>query len=97
GDAMVNGQVPYADFSVEYPPAALPVFAVPSLVVSRGAAQNDYDRVFGFLMAICGAATIGLVAYTLVRDGAGTARDAAACAFVALAPLALGSVLLTRF
>lgn len=97
GDAMVNGQVPYADFSVEYPPAALPVFAVPSLVVSRGAAQKDYDRVFGFLMAVCGAATIGLVAYMLVRDGAGSGRVAAACCFVALAPLALGSVLLTRF
>jgi Glycosyltransferase family 87 len=97
GDAMVDGKVPYADFSVEYPPAALPAFAVPSLVVSRGASQADYDRVFGFLMAVCGAATIVLVAYVLARVGAGTGRIAAACAFVALAPLALGSVVLTRF
>jgi len=97
GDAMVDGQVPYDDFSVEYPPAALPVFAVPSLVVSRGASLADYDRAFGFLMAICGAAVIGLVAYALARDRAGPARIAVACAFVALAPLALGSVVLTRF
>ena len=97
GDAMVNGQVPYADFSVEYPPAALPAFVVPSLVVSGGASERDYDRVFGFLMAICGAAAIALVAVTLVRDRAAPARLAAAAAFVALAPLALGSVVLTRF
>lgn len=97
GDAMVHGQVPYADFSVEYPPAALPVFVLPSLVVSTGASLSDYDRAFGFLMALCGAATIALVAYTLTRDRAEPERIAAACALVALAPLALGSVVLTRF
>jgi Glycosyltransferase family 87 len=97
GDAIVNGQVPYSDFSVEYPPAALPVFAAPSLVVSPDASLADYERVFGFLMALCGAATIALVAYTLAREGTGAGRIAGACAFVALAPLALGSVLLTRF
>jgi hypothetical protein len=97
GDAMVDGQVPYDDFSVEYPPAALPVFALPSVIVSRGASLDDYDRAFGFLMAICGAAAIALVAYALVRDRAGPARVAVACAFVALSPLALGSVVLTRF
>ena len=32
GDAIANGQVPYRDFQLEYPPAALPVFALPSLL-----------------------------------------------------------------
>ena len=27
GDAMVDGQVPYRDFRLEYPPGALPAFA----------------------------------------------------------------------
>ena len=75
GDAMLDGQVPYDDFSVEYPPAALPVFALPSVIVSRGASLDDYDRAFGFLMAICGAAAIVLVAYALVRDRAGPATS----------------------
>jgi hypothetical protein len=97
GDAMVDGQVPYSDFSVEYPPAALPVFALPSLVVSRGASLDDYDRAFGLLMALCGAGAIALVAYALVRDRAGPMRLALACGALALAPLALGSVMLTRF
>ena len=70
---------------------------LPSLIVSRGAAQDSYDRAFGFLMAICGAVAVALVAVTLVRDRAGTARLAAGCALAALAPLALGSVVLTRF
>jgi Glycosyltransferase family 87 len=97
GDAIVDGRVPYRDFTVEYPPAALPAFALPSLVVSRGGSQDSYGRAFGFLMAICGAAAVVLVAVTLVRDRAGTARLAAGCALAALAPLALGSVVLTRF
>src|SRR5438067_6177490 len=97
GDAIVDGQVPYGDFSVEYPPAALPTFVVPSLVVSSGASQNDYDRAFGFLMALCGTAAIALVAFTLARDRAGPGRLAVGCLLVALAPLALGSVMLTRF
>jgi Glycosyltransferase family 87 len=97
GDAIVAGHVPYEDFTVEYPPAALPTFAVPSLIVTRGASRDSYDRAFGFLMAICGAGAVALVALTLVRDGAGRMRLAAGCALAALAPLALGSVLLTRF
>ena len=74
-----------------------PSSRVPSLIVSRGASQSSYDRVFGFLMAICGAAMVALVALTLVRDRASTGRLTAGCALAALAPLALGSVLLTRF
>jgi glycosyl transferase family 87 len=97
GDAIVGGNVPYRDFTIEYPPAAVPTFAVPSLIVSRGASRSAYDRAFGLLMAICGAAVVALVALTLVRDRASTARLAAGCALAALAPLALGSVLLTRF
>ena len=97
GDAIVAGHVPYEDFTVEYPPATLPAFALPSLIVSRGASRSSYDRVFGFLMAICGAASVALVAGTLVRDRAGGLRLGAGCALAALAPLALGSVVLTRF
>ena len=97
GDGIVAGHVPYEDFTVEYPPAALPAFALPSLIVSRGASRSSYDRAFGLLMAICGAAAVALVAVTLVRDRAGEVRLVAGCALAALAPLALGSVLLTRF
>ena len=64
GDAMANGQVPYRDFLVEYPPAALPVFAIPSLVAAPGDLP-EYRRVFEALMAVSGGAALALVAFVL--------------------------------
>jgi uncharacterized membrane protein len=96
GDAIARGEVPYRDFLVEYPPAALPAFVLPSLVAPEGDLES-YERVFQALMAASGAAVACLVALVLVRDGAGTARLAGGIALAALAPLALGSVVLSRF
>ncbi len=87
GELMRDGEVPYRDFRVEYPPAALPVFLLSALP------GGDYRQWFETLMALCGCGTIvavGLSARCLTL-GFGT------LAYVALAPLALGSVLLTRF
>src|SRR5919201_3524934 len=53
GDAMADGKVPYRDFAVEYPPAALPAFAIPSLVAAPGDLP-EYRRVFSVEMALCG-------------------------------------------
>lgn len=93
GDAIVDaGAVPYRDFSLEYPPGALPVFVLPSL-----APADDYRTVFELLMGVCGAVMVVLVVATLAAVGAGRARLFAAAAFAGLAPLALGPVVLTRF
>lgn len=93
GDAIVDaGAVPYRDFSLEYPPGALPAFIVPSL-----APADDYRTVFELLMAACGAAMVVLVVWTLAAVGAGRTRLFSAAAFAGLAPLALGPVVLTRF
>jgi hypothetical protein len=92
GDAMTSGEIPYRDFAVEYPPAALPVFALPSL-----APADDYRTVFEILMWICAAAAVAFVVLALAAVEAGTGRTVATVAFVALAPLALGSVVLTRY
>jgi hypothetical protein len=94
GEWMTEGRVPYRDFSVEYPPAALPVFVLPAI----GDGDSDsYRRRFEGLMAAFGAITVVLVALTLAGLGAGLVRLAAAVGFVALAPLLLGSVVLSRF
>src|SRR5437660_12841316 len=54
GDNVVRyDRVPYRDVSIEYPPAALPVFVIPSLLE-----RYDYRRVFQILMLIC---NVGLV------------------------------------
>lgn len=84
GNDVVHGHlVPYRDFSVEYPPAALPVFVLPTML-----ARFDSRRVFQALMALC---DLGLVL------GVGAVAGRRAALLAALAPLALGSVVLSRF
>ena len=83
GDSVVHDHgVPYRDFELEYPPGALAVFVVPSLV------GGDYRAIFQGVMLLC---HLGLVLGVLSIAG----RRAAALA--AIAPLALGSVVLSRF
>ena len=93
GRAIADGEVPYRDFRPEYPPLALPAFALPAL----DDGESGYRRVFEALMAACGALAVGLVALTLAAVRAPPFRIGAAVAAVALAPLALGNVLLSRF
>ena len=84
GDQVVHEHaVPYRDFELEYPPGALPVFVGPSIVE-----RFDYRTMFQLLMAACLAlAVIGV----LLIAGRGAAL------LTALAPLALGSVVVSRF
>ncbi|HEU4942135.1 MAG TPA: glycosyltransferase 87 family protein [Gaiellaceae bacterium] len=79
---MDDGQVPYRDFAVEYPPAALPAFLLPAL------GGGDYRPRFEGLMAGLGVAAVLLVA---------AMGPWWAPLFVGIAPLLLGSVVLTRF
>jgi hypothetical protein len=96
GNRIAAGDVPYRDFRVEYPPGALPIFAAPAL----GHAPSSFDsyrRLFETMMFV--AAALGLIAlwYALYCLGAGLARTVAVLALAGLAPLALGSVVLSRF
>jgi hypothetical protein len=84
GDDIVHGhEVPYRDFQLEYPPAALPVFALPSVFEGYG-----YRPVFRYLMLLC---DMGLVVGVAMIAGFWPGVAAA------LAPLALGSVVVSRF
>ncbi len=94
GNAIESGGVPYRDFKPEYPPGALPAFALPALLSDD---QNGFRGAFEWLMAACGAAAVLLAAVTLAGLRASRARTAAALALVAGFPLLLGSVVLTRF
>ena len=75
--------MPYRDFQLEYPPGALPVFVIPSWLESF-----NYQDIFQLLMAIC----LVVVVLSVLRIGG---WEAAVLAGVA--PLALGSVVLSRF
>jgi hypothetical protein len=94
GSEMDDGRVPYRDFALEYPPGALPVFLIPAL----GDAGSDTFRLrFEALMAFLGEAMIVCMAIALVALGAGRRRLLGALGFAALAPFALGPVVLSRF
>jgi Glycosyltransferase family 87 len=92
GKHILDGDVPYRDFALEYPPAALPMFVLPAF-----ANETDYKSAFELLMWTCGIAALVLVGSTLARVGASSARLFAASAFVGVTPLILGSVVLTRY
>jgi uncharacterized membrane protein len=84
GDSVAKRHaVPYRDFRVEYPPAALPVFLIPSLLD-----RFDYRRMFQVLMALCNVAAV-LAVFRL--------RGRRAALVCAVAPLALGSLVVSRF
>jgi hypothetical protein len=88
---MLQGQVPYRDFFVEYPPGALPVFLVPEL------GGDHYLLAFKVMMLALCAAMLGLVARTTRMLGTGPATRTAAVVLVAGAPFLLGSITLTHY
>jgi Glycosyltransferase family 87 len=92
GEAVLDGQVPYRDFDLEYPPAALPVFVLPAL-----AREGDYSSAFELLMWACAVAAIVALGLALAAVDASSPRLYAAIGFLALAPLALGTVILSRY
>jgi hypothetical protein len=99
GNAIADGNVPYRDFEVEYPPGALPMFALPGLA-EPGHDQHvspGFRRAFETLMWLCGVAV--LLAMAIALRGLRRRKEGvwAALVFAALAPLALGSVVLSRF
>jgi hypothetical protein len=95
GDKIAQGEMPYRDFRLEYPPGAVPVFVLPSL--GHEGDRAAYDRWFDRLMALCGCLAIGGAGIALRALGASTARTAAALGLVAVSPLLVGSVVLSRF
>jgi len=97
GDAMANGKVPYRDFGLEYPPAALPVFVVPSLLRSPDGDLAGYRDGFEAEMLVMGGLAVVFVLAMLLRLDASPLRLTLALGLAALAPLLLGSVVLSRF
>ena len=105
GDWMMHGSLPYRDFAIEYPPGALPAFVLPAIGNSGGSdptaepyqVRASYRRNFEFLMAACGLASIALTAVALRHLRFSNGRTAGALGVLALTPLLLGPVMLSRF
>jgi uncharacterized membrane protein len=78
-----EGQVPYRDFTVEYPPGALPVLLAP------GPADRGYYDRFRILMLAFGAAAVGLLVVVLFLAGADALGLAAGVLVPATLPFTL--------
>ena len=90
--SVFAGNVPYRDFFMEYPPGALAVFLPPQVFGSE-----HYNAAFKSLMALCGAATVVVLALLLVRLGATRRRLWTALALFALSPIAVGPISLNTY
>ncbi len=89
GRALVNdGRIPYRDFYVEYPPGAIPLFALPALIWDA-----HYILVFKLLMTACGVGIVVSATWLLRRLGLSYWRLAP----IVLAPPLLGPVFLNRY
>jgi uncharacterized membrane protein len=82
GDAIRAGEMPYRDVRVEYPPGALPTFVAPTFF-------DDYGDAFALLMAACGVLCV--LFFSLARP------PPWGLAFLAVSPLLVGSLVLSRF
>jgi hypothetical protein len=89
-----SGHMPYSDQAqtpLAYPPASLVPFLLPAYM------RWDYATSFTILMWLCGAGCLALIATTLRKIGASSARIWAALLFFAVSPLVLGSLFGTRY
>jgi hypothetical protein len=94
GVGMHDGHVPYRDFAVDYPPASLPVFVLPTFGAKTteldGSVElGNYGRWFARLMGACGLAL--LVFVMLARP------PSRAVWLVAVSPLVVGQLMADRF
>lgn len=94
GERIADGLVPYRDFAFEYPPGALPALVLPALVTDS---LTAFRVVFAAEMALAGAVGVLLLAAGLARLRTAVANRRVALSVVALVPLLLGGVILTRF
>jgi Glycosyltransferase family 87 len=91
-EKLLHGSLPYRDVFVEYPPGAFAVFLPPTAF-----GTDHYNAAFKSLMALCGVATIVLVALVLAELGASQRRLYAAVGLLALSPAALGPISLNTY
>jgi hypothetical protein len=92
GERILDGDVPYHDFYVEYPPGALPMFVLPA-----AASERHFVTEFKWLMAVLGAIALVAAAAALRALQAPLPRYVFALGAIAISPALLGHVFLNRY
>src|ERR671929_28429 len=70
-ERLLDGVLPYRDVFVEYPPGAFAAFMPPTIF-----GADNYNGAFKAFMALCGVATLVVVAMVLVELGTARVRVA---------------------
>ena len=103
---MLDGQMPYRDFAIEYPPGALPMFVLPAVMFgdaqdAHWSPPNDagrrYHRAFDSLVVLLTATMVILTALSLDALRRGARAQAVSLAVVASSPLLIGHVFVERY
>jgi hypothetical protein len=103
---MLDGQLPYRDLPLEYPPGALPMFVLPALIFgdardAHWSPPNDagrrYHRAFDSLVVLLTAAMVIFTALSLASLRRPARARVIALAVVASAPLLIGHVFVERY
>jgi hypothetical protein len=109
GSRIVDGEIPYRDFALEYPPGALPMFVLPSAGVLTGgstdgatwaplnSAARHYQRGFESIVLVLAIVLVATTAWSLSALRRPFGSVLLALAVVALAPLLVGDVFPGRF
>ena len=93
--AMFNGQVPWRDIAIEYPPLALPLFVVPYLF---GRTPESYVFAFMTLMGMINAGMVATTVTAVAKAGRGRKEQLGAGVLVAGAPALIGAgIAISRF
>ena len=94
---VLNGQVPYRDFSFEYPPLALVPIVAPLLFAGSPVTEEGYRVAFELFMAGIGMVTMIFVMRAAAALHLGRRDMLAAAALVAASPVLLGPLMLARY
>lgn len=90
-------QVPYRDFSLEYPPGALPSFVAPIYLRKLAGYHGVYYDWFRVEILLLGLLTLAATAWALRLLAVRRAHAYVALVFVGLAVLMLGPVAISRY
>jgi hypothetical protein len=103
---ILQGNLPYRDVGIEYPPGALPMFLLPEFLFgdarnANWSPPNDhglrYHRAFDSLILVLAACTVMFTALSMAALRRSRVATVVALAVVASAPVLIGQVFVERF
>lgn len=97
GNWTATHQIPYKDFSLEYPPGALLSFVAPIYMRKLFGYAGTYFDWFRIEILVLGLLTTATAAWALQLLGASRKRAYAALVFIGIAPLLLGPIAISRY